>query len=238
MNIKLGNRGFYIRGTGKVQEYYDNRMIDLIFDDTLYGDFNRYKKYIENSVVLDLGSHIGCMTKKFINFGAKQVICIEPNPILVECLLNNFKTYSNVKILHAAVDDTAGIKSFYVAKNNSGMSTLEKEKSIKNTYMNKFHKLNTLKENFTEISVDTLSFNELVKTYNPSVLKVDIECTEWKILDKEPPKEIKLVIIEWHNSLYPQYDITQLPEWINKWKVLFDVFKGDWAREMIIANVL
>ncbi len=221
-----------------MQEYYDNRMIDIIFDNTLYGDFNNYKKYIENSVVLDLGAHIGCMTKKFITFGSKQVICVEPNPILIECLLNNFKNYSNVEILHAAVDDTSGIKSFYVAKNNSGMSTLEKEKSVRNVYANKFHKLDKLKENFTEISVNTLSFNELVEKYKPSILKVDIECTEWKILDKEPPKGINLVIIEWHNSLYPKYDITQLPEWVNNWKVLFDVFKQDWAREMIITNVL
>lgn len=253
MSSKIGKHGFYIRDMGKVQEIYDNKMIEMIFDKNLYGNFEVYKQYIENNIVLDLGSHIGCMTKRFSNLNAKKIICVEPNQNLLNCLKKNVSDipYEKIEILEGAVDVFSGITTFYEAKNNSGGSTIEYEKVINHTGKNDNNLDNYKIEKYIESAVNTFSIYELIEKYSPSVVKMDIECTEWKILQNPLPSNVKFLIIEWHNCLYPKYDVRKLPDWINEWKILYDHQKvkvdkmrngklkyNNSGRDMITTNVL
>lgn len=250
MSTKVGKHGFHIRDMGKVQELYDNMIIEEIFDKNCCEDYFNYKKYVENKIVLDLGSHIGITVKKFLDLNAKKVICVEPNKKLLECLKKNLKSIpaEKIEILEGAVDTCSGITTFYEFQKNSGGSTIEKEKVNKmfNTKNN-----NILSEKYVEHIVNTFSFYDLIKKYQPSVIKMDIECIEWKLLQNSPPSCVNMIIIEWHNSLFPEYDVSKLPKWIDSWNILFDnqktkVYKNqnnkliyyNSGRDMVITNVL
>lgn len=246
MSTKIGKYGFHIRDMGNVQEIYDNKVIEEVYGDDYYCNIVKYKTYIEDQIVLDLGSHVGCMAKLFLECNAKKVICVEPSINHIECLKKNLEKISTekVEILEGAVDIKSGITTFYEYRNNSAASTIVEKKYI-NFLSNNENK--SAFERVNKICVKTFGFDNLIKYYNPTVVKIDIECFEWKLLQNSPPSPINLMIIEWHNTLYPEYDVRKLPQWINTWNILFDnqktVLSGQTkhlnsGRDIIIANVL
>ncbi len=238
MNIKLGNQGFYIRNLDKIHEFYDNKVIDLIYNGTCYGNIDTYKELIKDCVVLDLGSHIGCMAKKFFDCGAKKVICVEPNPDLIECLKNNFKDLDEDKILilQAAVNDSDNNVIFYKSNIDPSISTIVhdniKERKSKLLYYNTTNKNIFLSQTFEEILVNCYSFHTLLKKYHPTVVKIDIQGAEWNILNKKMPDFVNLIIIEWHFNKK-----INLPKWINDYNILY-TRECNGTKEMILQNVL
>jgi FkbM family methyltransferase len=249
MSTKKGKYGFHIRDLNRVNEYYDNLLIEYVCSaNDPYGEFELYKKYVEGSVVLDLGSHIGCMAKKFLDCGAEKVICVEPSKNHVECLENNLHDYGNdrFEILHGAVTNSNRGVYYYEFNNRSFASSIFYSKAKRLTkkvdakISNKI--LDCKKETYTKTLVDG---------YYPQVLKVDVEMAEWQFLNEKPPSSINLLIIEWHN-LNSKHNIDNLPEWINEYRILFDnkrvnyvqkvsnnkkFEKKVFCREMAITNI-
>lgn len=257
MSVKEGRYGFYIRDLNRVNEYFDNLLIEYVCSSNdPYGDFELYKNYIKDSIVLDLGAHIGCMAKKFLDCGAKKVICVEPSKDHIECLKNNFIDYTDdkVEIIHGDVTNSNRQVYFYEFNNRSFASTIfyNKAKRLTQKPSSKERRriLDCKKETYTKTLVNGYSFDDLVEKYNPKILKVDVELAEWQFLNKKPPSSINFLIIEWHN-LNSKHNIDNLPEWVNDYHVLSDrkrtnyvqkngskkVEKKIFCREMTITNI-
>jgi len=99
MSTKIGKYGFHIRDMGNVQEMYDNKVIEELYgDDYYYNNIFKYKTYIEDQIVLDLKSYVGCMAKLFLECNAKKVICVEPSTNHIECLKKILKKYLQKKL--------------------------------------------------------------------------------------------------------------------------------------------
>src|SRR3984957_10791971 len=73
-----------------------------------------------DGIVLDVGANIGVHTVRFAEFARSgKVICFEPARSTFAFLLQNVKHLANVIPLNAALSDSAGLKSFFVASDSA-----------------------------------------------------------------------------------------------------------------------
>jgi 16S rRNA G966 N2-methylase RsmD len=77
------------------QEALAESFYDEIFHD---GEYDRYGARVEpNNIVVDFGAYVGMFSQFAVSKGAKQVYCVEANPIHYECLVENTKHTPNIK---------------------------------------------------------------------------------------------------------------------------------------------
>jgi hypothetical protein len=85
------------------QEALAESFYDEIFHD---GEYDRYGARVEpNNIVVDFGAYVGMFSQFAVSKGAKQVYCVEANPIHYECLVENTKHTPNIKPHLGTVSD-------------------------------------------------------------------------------------------------------------------------------------
>ena len=138
---------------------------------------------VKGKVVMDIGACFGAASVYFADAGAKDVIAYEPEPENYELLVHNVFDYK-VTPHHLAVSDSEGEISFYVNENgiNKGSHTMRPTRGRK------------------EIRVPTISFDFILKTHQPEVLKIDCEGAEYTFLTKPLPDFVKQVTLEIHRT--------------------------------------
>jgi len=167
--------------------------------------FPSYLELINSSTVIDTVFDLGCNVGAFINLTKKyipsvqKIICFEPD-------IDNFnyikdQNYSNVKLHNIGIYYGAE-ESFVngVGDNNIGgymVSAIEKEHienwgSMVHQYDAKVFKLKTLEEFTKNESLD--------------LIKIDVEASEYNILDNSTDlQKFKWIILECHNHNFDYY---------------------------------
>lgn len=116
-------------------------------------------------IVLDLGANIGAFTCDIFD-KVKKVISFEPEDVNFEFLSTNCSENkcSNV-LLHkkAVVGNDDKVRDFYLGKAPYYYSFL-------------------VKHNRKRVPVECVNINDVIREYNPTKMKVDIEGSEWEVL--------------------------------------------------------
>lgn len=156
-----------------------------------------------NMTIYDIGANIGyypLMELGLIGQGG-TLIAIEPVTANIALLeknfsLNNYKTSgSNIVVVHGAVSDSVGAKSFHLSS-HSNLGTFHPKGSASNLITGE------------TIQVSTYTVPELAKTFGPpDLIRMDVEGHEVEILDGmiESIRENKMrpsIIFETHLTRY------------------------------------
>ena len=119
----------------------------------------------KDDIVIDLGGNIGAFTCDIFD-KVKNVITYEPEDVNFEFLSINCSENkcSNV-ILHkkAVVGNDDKVRDFYLGKAPYYYSFL-------------------VKRNRKRVLVECVNINDIIKKYNPTKMKIDIEGAEWEVL--------------------------------------------------------
>lgn len=122
-----------------------------------------------NKICLDLGANIGSFTKIALDKGAKKVYAVECDIRNFQKLQDSFGDDSSVDLIHAAV---SGLTDETIKIYKSPSSSAHCSTSIINR--RRFNNYDTVKN---------INIKELLKKYNPDIIKVDIEGAEYSILE-------------------------------------------------------
>ena len=138
-------------------------------------------------IVLDLGAHIGCVASRAALVGASKIICIEAEPENFELLQKNTQTFPQVVAIHGAVfgGDSETVQLNTVQRRTDGGHSTGTHSCYFRTRGN-------------TIPVPRLDFRKLLEEHQPTVLKVDIEGSEWSLDFTNLPASIRSIGIEFH----------------------------------------
>lgn len=158
------------------------------FDAYVIGERKAYLKLDpqQDDILLDLGANIGAVTCTFAS-KVKQVIAVEPEPNNLEVLRANIEHFNadNVTVIAGAVTLVRETRNFYV-----------------NTATNKgLHSLLPYRGRDV-IEVECYPFAEMLETYKPTLLKMDIEGGEYELASvlANLPSSIRGIAIELHHK--------------------------------------
>jgi FkbM family methyltransferase len=147
-----------------------------------YGDYPTID--FTDKVVFDCGANIGSFSARAMRHGAKSIIAYEPEEFNFAVLEENIGKNPIVNLIRAAlINSDEPTISFYLGKSKnsacSGTTNPSKRK--------------------IELVVPAINFYSEVEKYKPSVIKLDIEGGEYKILmDYVFPDYVKEVAVELH----------------------------------------
>jgi FkbM family methyltransferase len=126
--------------------------------------------------VIDAGASVGLFTKYMLNKGAKEVYAVECDDRSIKALVSNFSYYDNVKIVPKALHSSEGELPLFFKEDNplvnslnfcdsefAGHSTTPNSKMVPTTTLEKL--------------VEETGWDEI------DLLKIDIEGSEWEVLD-------------------------------------------------------
>lgn len=137
------------------------------------------------SVVLDLGAHIGSFAHWAHKQGAEQVICYEPEPYNFDILVRNQKQWMDV-FQRAVISDPEG---------DLGQRLFYRQRSI-NTGMGSL----VFNPNTEVVVVQTINFDSILRKWKPDFMKIDIEGSElglnWPVLMAN--QSVKRFCVEYH----------------------------------------
>ena len=177
------HKGVYVReGT------YDTYVVNEI--ERCYGQLD-----VKDKVVFDIGANIGAFTVWALDHGAAHVHAFEPLPANYHMLLVNCTKRDNCELYETAVTvDTGETQIWYVPNGKNPGNTSQ--------YIQRGRK---------QAVVKTLGFKNLLESYRPSVLKVDVEGAEYDWLRgdtlpmfvKQVAVELHMTKKEWRNELAP-----------------------------------
>jgi FkbM family methyltransferase len=165
------------------------------------GELEHYDKWIVNEpgfpdlelhvsdVVLDIGAYIGTFARVAAP-RVRQLIAIEPDPRNLPVLYANVADRPNVQVIEAAVVG---------------------EQREKNTVLFRFTASPILGSLFNRRGVDrpvrAIRLSELLRLYRPTVLKIDIEGSEWDLDFRNLPSHVKRIGIELHGQRKHWYEV-------------------------------
>jgi len=140
-----------------------------------------------NSMVFDIGAHIGTTVQQFLEAGAKTVVAVEP------CLANYLELISRpntIPIMAACWNKNQLIQAFY-AENASGWSTVQPNKWIA-AYPDA--------QWATPQWVPCITLDQLRETFGlPHLVKIDVEGSEFQVISGMHFKP-QYVIFEFHKT--------------------------------------
>ena len=140
-----------------------------------------------DSVVLDLGAHIGGFTKVALDKGAATIIAVEAHPSTFEVLQYNFKDEPRVKCIHGAIVADTYDKEYATLYLSTRVNTTLACSSM-------FPKTS----GYVSIQVPIIRIGTLLK--DVTVIKCDIEGAEYLLeIWDNLPNSIKAVAIDFHS---------------------------------------
>ena len=143
-----------------------------------------------NDVLYDLGANVGTFTQYFLNKNIKHVYSFEPTPNLVKNLQQSFGSNSKVTIFDKAISPITSLLDFNIFPY-----------SVANTLTNRY-----LDSKTDNIKVQGINLEEFVLEHNllsPTIIKMDIEGSEYEVLDNLSDNFISSVryfYLEWHEN--------------------------------------
>jgi FkbM family methyltransferase len=166
------------------------------------------------SVVWDVGANVGLYTQKFIDKGARKVVCVEPAPMAVAALQARFAGLPAVEerviILPMALSDTAGTARMS-ANGASPTNRLSPGAA------------SPVAPAADSIVVEVNRADEVIarqKLPPPNVLKIDVEGFELEALrgfgDCIHSQQLRAVFIEMHFSLLHERGLDRAPDEISR----------------------
>lgn len=185
--------GLYVRNRGDVGVILEQKRD--------YGDISKFE-YPRASLFLDLGGHIGDSVSFFLKEGRGlgRAVTVEADPRNVEILRMNWGLDPRVAIIDmAVVEDTPPIHvDLYLGKTYSGDNSLEPYRGR------------------NRVRVLAARFYDLLFC-KPSVIKCDIEGSEFLLDWNKVPESVTEIFMEMHQNR---------PEWIEKGRGLDNTLLG------------
>ncbi len=148
-------------------------------------EVSRLLSSIKGELFVDIGAGLGYYTLLLAN-NFKEVLAVEPEPNNASKLRLNTLHLGNVCIVQEAISNTNGETRLYINQHNIGGHTIIPQSN----------KSNELYPISTKVKVITLE--ALLEGRIASLVKVDTEGAELKILDGTPPNSVKAWLIESH----------------------------------------
>jgi len=144
--------------------------------------------------VIDAGASIGLFTKYMLNKGSKEVYAVECDDRSIKALVSNFSYYDNVKIVPKALHSYEGEFPLYFKEDNPLVNSL-------NFYDSEFagHAVTPDSK-----MVPTITLEKLIEETGwdrIDLLKIDIEGSEWEVLDSTPNSTFECIdkfLLEYH----------------------------------------
>ena len=133
-------------------------------------------------VVLDLGGNIGAYAR-LISPHVAKVITIEPDPTNFDILMRNIQHSENIEALQLAVvgDDREEVTLFLNTNKNMGS-----------------HSLIVSGGDREGITVPARNFEDILWEYSPTVIKMDIEGSEYDLLNSCNLDGVRALAVEFH----------------------------------------
>jgi FkbM family methyltransferase len=167
-----------------------------------------------DEVLLDLGAHIGCVSRYALDQGMPKVIAVEMLPDNIPLLRHNTESVypDRVEVIHAAVAPEAGTVTAVMAKgtgNPMGAYANGSKRQVPPEKMERYH----------HWDVPAVTMESLLEEHKPTRLKFDIESSEYLVVNPEQLREagIHTVVGEYH---------IQLPELLKKAHKLYAQFES------------
>jgi FkbM family methyltransferase len=165
-----------------------------VMDEDYLSRVEKYRKYINDAVVLDIGASYGGYSNACVQVGAKMVLAVEPDFRAVAHLMKVAeKSDGKIVPIVAAVTGEGGHLAVARSVGNIGQTSLSFSPSIPSV--------------ITGV-VATITMQTLIQWFNFSVVKIDIEGGEWELMKSVDLKlfpNIKLVDIELHSAQHGFY---------------------------------
>lgn len=146
-----------------------------------------------DSIVLDLGAHIGLASTEFAHYAGK-VYAFEPHPELFQSLCHNVRHYKRIEPIEKAVSDVTGTAKLYFeaapgAKSYEGSTIVRGKADV--SYEHAF-------------DVETVRLADFIATLGQGVklIKMDVEGAEYRIVEDliETPAvwKVEKIFVECH----------------------------------------
>jgi FkbM family methyltransferase len=129
--------------------------------------------------VIDGGASIGLFTKYMLNKGTKQVYAVECDDRSIKALKSNFAFYDDVKIIPKAIYSSEGEMELFFKEDNPLVGSLEFNHS-------EFKDWDSVAESKTVSTITLEKIFEKTGWDNIDLLKLDIEASEWEVIDSTP----------------------------------------------------
>lgn len=168
-----------------------------VIEEEFYENPYHIEKIPENSVVLDLGAHIGTFALHVAKMRDCKVYAYEPAPDTFKLLVENVelnKLEGQIKCFKQAVAGKSGIRKFYTVTPYSQTSSFFlDERPDADDIITGYAMVPciTLKQIFEEHSIENLG-----------CLKIDIEEAEREVFNEESKpylSRVEYLAMEWHN---------------------------------------
>jgi FkbM family methyltransferase len=198
----------------------------IIYNTPKYKKYHVFNNLTQNSCVIDLGGCVGDVSEYISDKYNSYIHCYEPNQRCFDILKKKFKKKKKIKIYNSAVSNFSGKAKLYLSKlnyKNSNLIIFSQSSTLDST------KNNINKKNFLNVKVENIS-NILKKFNYIDLIKIDIEGTEYKILDAliKNKYKIKRVVCELHEKSYLQMKSKiKIIKMLNK-KKLYNNWFIDW----------
>jgi len=175
------NKKYYFHNSTRELNYMP--FIDLFYNDEYDGKI----VISEDDVVYDLGANVGVFTMWALSANAKQIYSFEPTNYLIPSLYETFhQHHPRVVIFDKAITGRHEIKQFNMGRHSVGNS------------------LYTDLGNPNAVNVECINIEQFIKEnglQQPTLMKVDIEGSEYEMFDSlsnEFIKSVKTWIVEFH----------------------------------------
>ncbi len=138
-----------------------------------------YKELVpEDTLVFDIGAHVGSRTRSLLANGARCV-AVEPQPKFSQLLARLFANNDRVSLVNSAVGSAPGTAELHVSSRHPTVSTLSGD-WIKR--VDKSHGFEAVNWDH-KISVPVTTLDQLIEQYGlPEFCKIDVEGMEAEIL--------------------------------------------------------
>ena len=188
----------YYWSEGLPQNYFYSNPRDVQYGSwealQYHNDYEGLIEFKEDDVVYDLGANVGVFTKWLLNKfnNIKQIYAFEPTPNLVSYLNKTFQNNPNVTIFDKAISDRNKTTIFQTFLN-----------SVSNTLIDFENKNHTYSGG---VEVECVNLEEFIIQNNlsqPTLLKVDIEGSEYDLIDSSSDEflsNIPKIILEFHRN--------------------------------------
>jgi len=163
----------------------------------------------KKNLFIDLGTNFGqgfLYFQKFFRQKNFEYVLVEPNPNLkihIKNLIKEKECTKKIKFINKAAYITNGTKKFYGLVEDPKRLGTSDGGSLLNEHNTKLYRTDK-KKAITVKTFDFINYLKKIKKYDNIIIKMDIEGSEYKILDKlikniNEIKNIKHIFLEFHS---------------------------------------